>query len=54
MEMRVVGTTAEWFELVRRDAIAGRVLLGSDQQKQKSVAVLTEFGARRRIRPGLF
>jgi putative ABC transport system permease protein len=47
LELRVVGTTAEWFALVRRELIAGRVLLRSDQQKQASVAVLTEFGARR-------
>jgi putative ABC transport system permease protein len=47
LELRVVGTTAEWFALVRRELIAGRVLLRSDQEKQASVAVLTEFGARR-------
>jgi putative ABC transport system permease protein len=47
LELRVVGTTAEWFELVRRKVIAGRVLLGSDQWKHSSVAVLTEFGARK-------
>jgi len=47
LELRVVGTTAEWFKLVRRQVIAGRVLLRSDQQKQSSVAVLTEFGARK-------
>ena len=47
LELRVVGTTAEWFKLVRRQVIAGRVLLRSDQQKQSPVAVLTEFGARK-------
>lgn len=47
LELRVVGTTAEWFKLVRREVIAGRVLLRSDQQKQSPVAVLTEFGARK-------
>ena len=47
LELRVVGTTAEWFELVRREVIAGRVLLRSDQRKQSNVAVLTEFGARK-------
>jgi putative ABC transport system permease protein len=47
LELRVVGTTAEWFELVRREVIAGRVLLSSDQWKHSSVAVLTEFGARK-------
>ena len=47
MELRVVGTTPEWFELVPREVIAGRVLLSSDQDKQGPVAVLTEFGARK-------
>ena len=45
MELRVVGTTPEWFELVPRDVIAGRVLLQADQNKQAPVAVLTEHGA---------
>ena len=47
MELRVVGTTPEWFELVPREVIAGRVLLSSDEDKQAPVAVLTEFGARK-------
>jgi len=47
MELRVVGTTPEWFELVPREILAGRVLLTSDQEKQAPVAVLTEFGARK-------
>ncbi len=47
MELRVVGTTPEWFELVPREIIAGRVLLSSDEEKQAPVAVLTEFGARK-------
>jgi putative ABC transport system permease protein len=47
MELRVVGTTPEWFELVPRDIIAGRVLLPTDEEKQAPVAVLTEFGARK-------
>ncbi len=47
LELRVVGTTPDWFELVRRDVIAGRVLLKSDQQQAAGVAVLTEYGARR-------
>jgi putative ABC transport system permease protein len=45
MELRVVGTTPEWFKLVPREILAGRVLLVSDQEKQAPVAVLTEFGA---------
>jgi len=47
MELRVVGTTPEWFKLVPRETLAGRVLLASDQEKQSPVAVLTEFGARK-------
>ncbi len=47
MELRVVGTTPEWFQLVPRAVIAGRVLLPSDQAKKAPVAVLTEFGARK-------
>ena len=47
MELRVVGTTPQWFELVPREVIAGRVLVSADQAKQAPVAVLTEFGARK-------
>jgi putative ABC transport system permease protein len=47
MELRVVGTTPEWFDLVPRDIIAGRVILRLDQEKRAPVAVLTEFGARK-------
>ncbi|HOK66701.1 MAG TPA: ABC transporter permease [Anaerohalosphaeraceae bacterium] len=47
LELRVVGTTPSWFELVPRDIIAGRVLTNADVEKQAPVAVLTEYGARR-------
>jgi len=47
LELRVVGTTATWFELVRRPIMAGRILTRSDEDKHVPVAVLTEFGARR-------
>lgn len=47
LELRVVGTTPTWFELVKRDIIAGRTLILSDEEKQAPVAVLTEYGARR-------
>jgi len=47
LELRIVGTTPEWFDLVPRELLAGRVLLQSDLAKQAPVAVLTEFGARR-------
>ena len=47
MELRVVGATPEWFKLVPRDIVAGRVLLQSDQDTRSPVAVLTEYGARK-------
>ena len=47
MELRVVGTTPQWFDLVPRDVLAGRVLLAADQHGLSPVAVLTEFGARK-------
>jgi putative ABC transport system permease protein len=47
MELRVVGTTWEWFMLVEREVLAGRVLLPRDQDEFGNVAVLTEHGARR-------
>jgi putative ABC transport system permease protein len=47
MELRVVGTTPEWFDLVPRAVLAGRVILPYDQQRHAPVAVLTEFGARK-------
>jgi putative ABC transport system permease protein len=47
MELRVVGTTAAWFDLVPREILAGRVLMPEDEQKRAPVAVLTEFGARK-------
>ena len=47
LELRIVGTTPEWFRLVPREILAGRVLLETDQEKQAPVAVLTEFGARK-------
>jgi putative ABC transport system permease protein len=47
IELRVVGTTPEWFDLVPREVLAGRVILPYDQERQAPVAVLTEFGARK-------
>jgi putative ABC transport system permease protein len=47
LELRVVGTTPIWFDLVPRQVIAGRVLTESDVEKQAPVTVLTEFGARK-------
>jgi len=47
MELRVVGATPEWFKLVPREVVAGRVLLQGDEDKRSPVAILTEFGARK-------
>jgi len=47
MELRVVGTTSSWFDLVQRPLIAGRVLVKRDFEKHANVVVLTESGARK-------
>jgi putative ABC transport system permease protein len=47
LEVRVVGTTPEWFELVSRDVLAGRVLTYTKRSSPAPAVVLTEFGARK-------
>ncbi len=47
LELRVVGTTPQWFNLVQRTIIAGRTLSPADDEEKDPVAVLTEYGARR-------
>ena len=47
LELRIVGTTPVWFELVQRPVVAGRVLVASDDNEYAPAAVLTEFGARK-------
>ncbi|MCD6365893.1 MAG: ABC transporter permease [Planctomycetes bacterium] len=47
MELRVVGTTDEWFKVVRRPVLAGRKLNVYDIRNKAAVCVLTEVGARR-------
>jgi len=47
LELRVVGTTQDWFELVERQVIAGRVLTARNVESKANVVVLTEYGARR-------
>ena len=47
LDLRVVGTTADWFALVRREMIAGRPLQAADGRDKAAVVVLTEYGARR-------
>ncbi len=46
-ELRVVGTTPAWFQLVVRPVIAGRVLAPQDLVSRANVVVLTETGARK-------
>lgn len=46
-DLRVVCTTDGWFDLVKRDVIAGRVMTARDTAECASVAVLTEWGARK-------
>jgi putative ABC transport system permease protein len=47
LELRVMGTTASWFDLVRRRLIAGRTLRPRDGERRAGAVVLTEYGARR-------
>jgi putative ABC transport system permease protein len=47
LEVRVVGTSPEWFDLVNREILAGRVLLFVNEENPTPAVVLTEFGARR-------
>lgn len=47
LEIRLVGTTPEWFDLVQREMIAGRPLAPRDVRSRAGVVVLTEHGARR-------
>ena len=46
-ELRIVGTTPDWFTLVPRDVVAGRVLLQRDIDSSANVCVLTVTGARK-------
>ncbi len=47
LELRIVGTTDEWFKLVPRRVLAGRVFDECDVRDFSSVVVLTEYGARK-------
>jgi len=47
LELRVVGTTPAWFDLVQRSLIAGRGILKRDIDAHAHIVVLTEYGARR-------
>ena len=52
LELRVIGTTQDWFSLVQRPVITGRVLVPQDLDGSRSVVVLTEYGARRLLATG--
>ncbi|MCR9075567.1 MAG: ABC transporter permease [bacterium] len=47
LELRIVGTTPEWSDLVQRNLIAGRNITQRDLDENSSVVVLTEHGVRR-------
>ena len=47
MQLRMVGTTPDWFELVERPMLDGRPLSALDLERKANVAVLTEHAARR-------
>ncbi len=47
LELRVVGTTAAWFDVVVRPVVAGRLLTRRDEEARATVCVLTENGARK-------
>jgi putative ABC transport system permease protein len=47
VELRLVGTTPDWFRLVDRPLIAGRTLSAMDLERSANVVVLTETGARK-------
>jgi putative ABC transport system permease protein len=46
-ELRLVGTTPAWFDLVPRETLAGRTLGAQDMSGFNDVVVLTESGARK-------
>ena len=47
LELRVVGTNTNWFELIRRPIIAGRELTPEHMTSNANAVVLTEHGARK-------
>ncbi|MBN1557062.1 MAG: ABC transporter permease [Lentisphaerae bacterium] len=52
MEIRLAGVTPDWFDLVRRERIAGRLLTAEDEGGVKNAAVLTEHVARTLLAAG--
>jgi len=52
MDLRLVGTSEGWFDLVRRPVLAGRTLTRRDVDDFANACVLTEFGARKLLAGG--
>jgi putative ABC transport system permease protein len=51
-DVRIVGTTTGWFDLVQREVIAGRTLMQEDIDQRRAVAVVTETIARKILAAG--
>jgi len=47
LELRLMGTTPDWFRLVSRHMLAGRTMRPRDIEEKAAVCVLTEHGARK-------
>lgn len=47
LELRIVGTTPDWSELVQRNLLAGRNMTQRDLDENSNVVVLTEHGVRK-------
>ncbi len=47
LDIRVLGVAPDWFDLVKRELIAGRILSQHDVNTRAKTVVLTEYGARR-------
>ncbi len=52
MQLRLVATTPDWFDLVERPLLAGRPFTEIDMERRANVAVLTEHAARRLFAAG--
>ncbi|MBQ7650626.1 MAG: ABC transporter permease [Victivallales bacterium] len=46
LDLRIVGTNSDWFDLVSRPLVAGRTIVADDVDDKCNVVVLTEHGAR--------
>ncbi len=48
-ELRIVGTTADWFGIIKRPIMCGRVFSEADMDGDHAVCILTEYGARKML-----